>query len=52
MIAQILAIAIFVIMFVFIITEKFERHIVTLCCGLLTLVAVFGICMRSMRAVV
>lgn len=52
MIAQILAITIFVIMFAFIITEKFERHIVTLCCGLLTLVAVFGICMRNIRAVV
>lgn len=52
MIAQIIAVVIFVIMFVLIITEKFERHIITLCCGLLTLVSVFGICMKSMEAVI
>lgn len=49
--AQILATVIFVIMFLLIITEKFERHIITLVCGLLTLVGVFGICMHSMDAV-
>lgn len=52
MIAQILAVIIFVVMFVLIITEKFERHIITLCCGLLTLVVVFGVCMQSMPAVI
>ncbi|MGN0149754.1 MAG: SLC13 family permease [Clostridia bacterium] len=52
MAAQILAVIIFVVMFVMIITEKIERHIVTLGCGLLTLVLVFGVCMHSMGAIV
>lgn len=52
MVTQILAAIIFVIMFVLIITEKFERHIVTLGCGFLTLIVVFGACMRSMQAVI
>lgn len=51
MVSQILAVAIFVVMFILIITEKFERHIVTLSCGLLTLAGVFGICMRSISAI-
>lgn len=51
MIAQILAVLIFLVMFVLIITEKFERHLTTLGCGLLTLVLVFGVCMHSMDAV-
>ncbi len=51
MLAQTLAILIFVIMFILIITEKIERHIITLVCGLITLVAVFGICMHSMDAI-
>lgn len=51
MVSQIFAALIFLTMFVLIITEKFERHITTLCCGLLTLVLVFGICMQSMSAV-
>lgn len=50
--AQIFAVLIFVVMFVLIIMEKFERHIVTLCSGLLTLVLVFGVCMHDMGAVV
>ncbi len=50
--AQILAVAIFVIMFLMIITERFERHVITLVCGLLTLVLVFGVCMHSMGAIV
>lgn len=49
--AQILAVIIFVVMFLMIITEKFERHIITLVCGLLTLVLVFGVCMHSIGAV-
>lgn len=52
MAAQILAVLIFLVMFVLIITEKFERHITTLCCGGLTLVIVFGLCMHSMDAIV
>lgn len=52
MVAQVFAVLIFLGMFVMIITEKFERHLITLFCGLLTLVLVFGICMRSTDAVV
>ncbi len=51
MAAQILAVIIFVMMFLLIISEKIERHIVTLLCGLVTLVLVFGLCMHSGRAV-
>ncbi len=50
LIAQIVAVLIFVIMFVLIIMDKIERHIVTLCCGLATMVMVFGICMKSFGA--
>ncbi len=50
--AQIMAVIIFLAMFLLIITEKLERHIVTLLCGLLTLVLVFGIGMHSMSAIV
>lgn len=52
MIAQVLAVVIFVVMFILIITEKIERHYVTLGCGLLTLLLVFGIGMHSISAVV
>lgn len=51
MIAQIMAVVIFLAMFALIITERIERHLVTLGCGLLTLILVFGICMRSKEAV-
>ena len=51
MLAQILAIVIFVGMFVLIIMDKFERHTVTLVSALLMLVVVFGFCMRDMNAV-
>lgn len=44
-IAQIVAIALFVIMFVLLISEKIERHIVTMACGVLTLVLVFIVCL-------
>lgn len=50
--AQILATIIFLVMFLLIITEKLERHVVTLLSGLLTLVLVFGIGMHSMDAVI
>lgn len=39
-------------MFALIITEKFERHLVTLACGAATLLIVFGLCMHSMDAVI
>ena len=51
MIAQILAVAIFLVMFGLIVSEKIERHIVSMGCGVLMLVFVFGICMHSMPAV-
>lgn len=51
MIAKILALAIFFVMFFFIVTEKFARHLVTLVCGAGMLVVVFGICMRSPQAI-
>lgn len=50
-VAQNFAVIIFVLMFVMIVMDKFEKHYVTLGCGLLTLVVVFGLCMHSMDAV-
>lgn len=51
MTAQILASAIFVVMFGLIVMDKIERHIVTLACGAATMALVFGLCMKSMKAV-
>lgn len=48
--AAFLAIIIFVAMFILIVTEKFERHYITLASGLLTLVLVFGVAMRDFGA--
>lgn len=50
-IAQILAVIIFVVMFLLIVIDKIERQYVTLGCGLLTIVLVFGIAMQSMDAI-
>lgn len=47
MVSQILAIFIFLAMFILIITEIWERHLVTLICGALTLILVFGVAMQS-----
>ncbi len=47
MAAPIVATVIFVVMFILVITEKIEKHYVTLGCGLLTLIFVFGVCMKS-----
>lgn len=52
MIAQILAVAIFIVMFGLIVSEKIERHMVSMGCGVLVLIFVFGFCMHSMSAVV
>ena len=52
MISQILAIIIFVGMFVMIVSDKIERHIVTLVSGALVIALVFGLSMHSMEAVV
>lgn len=49
--AQIFAIIIFVAMFLLIVLDKIERHYVTMGCGLLTLIIVFGICMRDGHAI-
>lgn len=50
--AQILALIIFIAMFILIVMDKIERHYVTLGCGVLTLICVFGIVMRSADAVI
>lgn len=52
MLSQILAAIIFIVMFAFIVTEKVERHIVSLVCALLTIIFVFGVGMHSMTAIV
>ena len=51
MAAQVLAVTIFIIMFVLIVSEKVERHIVSLGCGAIMIFLVFGISMHSMDAV-
>lgn len=50
-IAQILAVTIFVVMFILIVIDKIERQYITLGCGLLTLGLVFGLAMHSSNAV-
>ncbi len=50
-VASIIAIIIFVVMFILVITEKIEKHITTLCCGGLALIVVFGICLRDFEAI-
>ena len=52
MTAQVLAVLIFLAMFILIITEIWERHVITLGCALLTLVLVFGLGMHSISAIV
>ena len=49
--AQIAAVILFLTMFVLMISDRIERHIVTLGCGLLTLAVVFGLCMGSPAAI-
>lgn len=49
--AQVASVAIFLVMFLLLVTEKFPRHLVTLACGLATLVIVFGICMQDPAAI-
>ena len=50
-VAQILALAIFIVMFVLIVMDKIERHYITLVCGILTLVLVFAVAMNSTSAI-
>ena len=50
MLAQVIAVIIFLVMFAFVITDKIERHYATLGCALATLIGVFGIGMRDFQA--
>lgn len=50
-IAQFAAVSIFAVMFFLLVTERIERHIVTLVCGGLTLILVFGLCMGDWQAI-
>lgn len=52
MLAQVLAVTIFLAMFILIITEIWERHIITLASALLTMILVFGVGMRSLKAAI
>ncbi len=52
MIAQIIAVVIFIAMFALIISEHIERHIVSLLSAAAMIVVVLGICMRSPEAIV
>ena len=47
MAAQIIAVVIFVAMFVLLVTEKIERHLVTMGCGIRMVLGVFIICMKD-----
>lgn len=49
--AQVLAVLIFAVMFLLIVMDKIERHIVSMGCGFLMIVLVFGLGMHSMSAV-
>lgn len=51
MLAQILAVTIFLLMFIMIVLDKIERHIVTLVCGIFVLLFVFGASMHSGTAI-
>lgn len=50
MLAQGIAVIIFLVMFAFVITDKIERHYATLGCALATLIGVFGIGMHDLGA--
>ncbi len=52
MAAAVTAGIIFILMFVLIITEKIPRHLATMGCGALTLLIVFGLCMRDAQAII
>ncbi len=51
MLAQVVAVIIFIAMFIFIVTEIVERHVVSLVCALFTVIFVFGLGMHSMTAI-
>ena len=47
MLTQVIAVIIFIAMFLFIVTEIVERHVVSLVCALLTVIFVFGLGMHE-----
>ncbi len=49
--AQIFAIIVFIGMFIMVVLDKIEKHYVTLGSGLLVITVVFGICMKSGKAI-
>ncbi|MBE7029789.1 MAG: citrate transporter [Ruminococcaceae bacterium] len=51
MAAPVIAVIIFIAMFLAIVMDKIERHIVTLVSGLLMILIVFGLCMKSFPAI-
>ena len=51
LLAQILSVVIFLAMFILMVTEKIERHLVTLGCAVLTAILVFGVGMHSFDAI-
>lgn len=52
MLAQTVAVVIFIAMFILIVMDKIERHHITLGCGVLTLVVVFGMIMKDGDAII
>lgn len=50
--AQIVAVVIFLAMFMLIVMDKIEKHHITLGCGVLTLVVVFGMIMKDGDAII
>lgn len=51
LVAQVSAVVIFIAMFVMIVMDKVERQYITLGCGLVTMIGVFGITLRSLDAI-
>ena len=51
LLAQILSVVIFLTMFILMVTEKIERHLVTLGCAVLTAILVFGLGLHSFDAI-
>lgn len=52
LVAQILAVTIFLVMFVMVVMDKIEKHYVTLVSGVLVIGVVFGLVMRDVNAIV
>ena len=51
MLQQIIAVCIFLLMFALIVADKIERHIVSMACGALMLIVVFGVIMKDFSAI-